>query len=176
MKTFNFSQARVSADGELCLLVDNLPMARQLVLEIDGKPYTADIKKYRQKRSLDANAYAWKLMDELAQAIRSTKEEVYRRAVREVGIFKDFHLQENEVQSFCKLWERQGIAWVTERLDYQQDGNNAVIRAYYGSSVYNKKQMSRLIDYIVEDCKAVGIETLTPEKLEAIKEEWKREK
>lgn len=176
MKTFTFSQARVSADGELCLRVDNLPMARQLVLEIDGKPYTADIKKYRQKRSLDANAYAWKLMDELAQAIRSTKEEVYRRAVREVGIFKDFHLQENEVQSFCKLWERQGIAWVTERLDYQQDGNNAVIRAYYGSSVYNTRQMSRLIDYIVEDCKAVGIETLTPEKLAALKEDWKHEK
>jgi hypothetical protein len=176
MKTFAFSQARVSPDGELCLRVDNLPMARQLVLEMNGKPYTAEIKEYRQKRSLDANAYAWKLMDELAQAIRSTKEEVYRRAIQEVGIFRDFHLKENEVQPFCRLWERQGTAWMTERLDYQQDGNNAVIRAYYGSSVYNTRQMARLIDCIVEDCKAVGVETLPPEKLEALKKDWKHEK
>ena len=84
MKTFSFSQARVSLDGELCLQVDNIPMARQLVLEMKGKPYIAEVKEYRQKRSLDANAYAWKLMDELAQAIGSTKEEVYKRAVREV--------------------------------------------------------------------------------------------
>ena len=176
MKTFAFSKAHVSPNGELCLRVDNIPMARQLVLEMKGKPYIAEVKEYRRKRSLDANAYAWKLMDELAQAIGSTKEEVYKRAVREVGIFRDFHLQEDEVQSFCRLWERQGTAWVTERLDYQQDGNNAVIRAYYGSSVYNTRQMSRLIDYIVEDCKTVGVETLPPEKLEALKEDWKREK
>jgi hypothetical protein len=47
-----------------------------------------------------------------------------------------------------------------------------VIRAYYGSSTYNTKQMSRLIDAIVEDCKEMDIETLTPRELDAMKSRW----
>ena len=44
---------------------------------------------------------------------------------------------------------------------------------YYGSSTFDTKQMSRLIDNIVQDCKAVGIETLTPQQLDALKEGWR---
>lgn len=51
-------------------------------------------------------------------------------------------------------------------------GEKLVIRAYYGSSQYSTKQMSRLLDSIVQDCKDLGIETLPPEKLAAMKEEW----
>jgi hypothetical protein len=47
-----------------------------------------------------------------------------------------------------------------------------VVRAYYGSSTYNTRQMSRLIDSVVEDCKAVGVETLSPDRLESMKEDW----
>ena len=57
-------------------------------------------------------------------------------------------------------------------MDYDRDGDRVVIRAYYGSSTYNTKQMARLIDSIVEDCKAVGIETLTPATLDAMKDAW----
>ena len=57
---------------------------------------------------------------------------------------------------------------------YDKDGDRLVIRAYYGSSRYNTRQMSRLIDSIVQDCKDLGIETLPPEKLAAMKEEWGR--
>lgn len=45
---------------------------------------------------------------------------------------------------------------------------------YYGSSTFDTKQMARLIDNIVQDCKALGIETLTPQQLDALKEEWGR--
>ena len=51
MKTFAFSKAHVSPNGELCLRVDNIPMARQLVLEMKGKPYIAEVKEYRRKRT-----------------------------------------------------------------------------------------------------------------------------
>lgn len=65
-----------------------------------------------------------------------------------------------------------GTGWITEQVDYTQDGSQVVIRAYYGSSQYNTKQMSRLIDEIVSDCKEHGIETLTPNELARMKEEW----
>ena len=71
-------------------------------------------------------------------------------------------------------WELLGTGWPTEQVGYDKDGDRLVIRAYYGSSRYNTRQMSRLIDSIVQDCKDLGIETLPPEKLAAMKEEWGR--
>ena len=111
-------------------------------------------------------------MDKLADAIRSTKEEIYLQKVREIGIFRDFILEEAAVKTFRTVWERQGTGWPTEIVDYSRSGDRQVVRAYYGSSQYNTKQMSRLIDSIVQDCKDLGIETLPPEKLAAMKEEW----
>ena len=174
MKSFYLkSMPRVNEDGELVLPVSNIPMARQWVLDCkDARKYVCEVKEYHERRSLDANAYFWKLADELAQAVGSTKEEVYREAIRNVGVWKDFKLEVDAVKTFCCMWNRGGTGWVTEQLDYADGGEKIIVRAYYGSSEYNKKQMSRLIDNIVQDCKAVGIETLTPEELERLKEEW----
>ena len=35
-----------------------------------GKTYDVDIKEHREKRSLDANAYFWVLVDRLAEKLR----------------------------------------------------------------------------------------------------------
>ena len=43
---------------------------------------------------------------------------------------------------------------------------------YYGSSTYDSAQMSRLIDLVVQECQAQGIETKTPEELALLKEDW----
>ena len=81
---------------------------------------------------------------------------------------------EDEANTFRVAWELLGTGWPTEQVGYDKDGDRLVIRAYYGSSRYNTRQMSRLIDSIVQDCKDLGIETLPPEKLAAMKEEWGR--
>ena len=81
-------------------------------------------------------------------------------------------MTEDEAKTFRVAWEKLGTGWPTEQVDYGRDGDRVVVRAYYGSSTYNTKQMSRLIDSIVQDCKDLGIETLPPEKLAAMKEEW----
>ena len=47
------------------------------------------------------------------------------------------------------------------------------VRAYYGSSTYNTRQMSRIIDAAVEEAKGMGIETLRPEEIARLKEEWR---
>ena len=138
-----------------------------------GKVYDVEIKEHREKRSLDANAYCWVLLDKLAEALDTTKEELYRGYVRKIGPFKDFDLTVDEAKTFRTAWERLGQGWPTEQVDFTPDGERVVIRAYYGSSTYNTKRMSRLIDMIVEDCKEQGIETLTPQQLDAMKERWK---
>lgn len=170
-----FDDAKITMeDGRpwLCLRVKDPAPARGFVLNKKKRDYTAEIKEYRKKRSLDANAYFWQLCGQLAEALNRKKEDLYRDYIKDYGIFRDFTLTEAEAKTLCYMWERHGTGWVTERVDFAEDGNRVVIRAYYGSSVYNTRQMSRLIDNVVQDCHAVGIETLTPLELERLKEEW----
>lgn len=173
--TLTFTEAKVSLDSGvwLCLKVNEPAPAREFVLNQQDRLYDCEIKQHREKRSLNANSYAWVLLDKLAEAVQSTKEELYLQKVQEVGPFKDFTLTESEAKTFRVAWEKLGTGWPTEQVDYDQDGDKVVIRAYYGSSTYNTKRMSRLIDSIVEDCKSVGIETLPPDKIQAMKEDWK---
>lgn len=128
------------------------------------------IDEYREKRSKAANAYFWKLCGELAEkasedGIKITKDDIYRNAVKEVGVWYDDEIEPDKVKRRCTAWEMIGTGWITERVDFTPDGNKEIIRFYYGSSRYNKKQMSRLIDSVVQDCKAVGIETKTPNEI-----------
>lgn len=169
-----FTDARIARDDGvwLCLKVNEPAPAREFVLNHKNRLYDCEIKEHREKRSLDANSYCWVILDKLADALRTTKEELYLQKVREVGPHKDFTLTQGEAKTFRVAWERLGTGWPTEQVDFDRDGDRVVIRAYYGSSTYNSKQMSRLIDSIVEDAKEIGIETLPPEKLAAMKEEW----
>ena len=171
-----FTQSKISMEDGLwlCLKVNETAPVREFVLKKQNKLYDCKIKQHRDKRSMNANDYCWVLLDKMADALHTTKEELYIQKVREVGPFKDFTLTEDEANTFRVAWELLGTGWPTEQVGYDKDGDRLVIRAYYGSSRYNTRQMSRLIDSIVQDCKDLGIETLPPEKLAAMKEEWGR--
>lgn len=146
--------------------------------ELKNEDIDIEIKKHRKKRSLDANAYMWILCEKLALKVSEdrtlhTKEDVYRESIRQVGVFKNFSgLSPGDARTLRHAWEMLGTGWITEQVDYMPDGENVIVRCYYGSSTYNTKQMSRLIDNLIQDCKALGIETDTPEEVERIKSLW----
>lgn len=131
--TLTFTEARIQMDSGvwLCLKVNEPAPARTFILDKQNRIYDCEIKEHRDKRSLDANAYCWVLLDKLADAIRSTKEEIYLQKVREIGIFRDFILEEAAVKTFRTVWERQGTGWPTEIVDYSRSGDCQVVRAYY---------------------------------------------
>lgn len=169
------SKVRWQQDSEgtwLCFQVSKAEALETCGAMDPEKTYDLTIKQHREKRSNDANAYCWVLMDRLADVLNTTKEDIYREMVRRVGPYKVFHLTEDEAKTFRVGWEKIGKGWPTEQVDYTPDGDRVVIRAYYGSSTYNTKQMSRLIDMVVSECKEQGIETLTPLELERMKEAW----
>ena len=171
-----FTEARWQQDDGgfwISLKVDNPFEARQFLSNKKDKKYVAEVKEFRERRSLDANAYFWRLLDEVAEVLGRVKEDLYLDYVKKCGPFKDFTLTEDEAKTFRIAWSRLGTGWPTEQVDFSPDGDRVVVRAYYGSSQYNTKQMSRLIDMVVEDAKELGIETLTPEELSRMKEDWK---
>jgi hypothetical protein len=170
-----FSDAKITMDGGcwLCLKVNEPAPARAFVYGIQNRLYDCILKEHREKRSLDANAYLWVLLDKLAEETRVPKTEIYRKAIKEIGGVSDtICVQQKAVERLISGWSANGLGWFAETLESKIGGCVNVI-LYYGSSVYDTKEMSRLIDYVVEDCKALGIETLPPDKLEAMKESWK---
>lgn len=110
MVQFDFTSARVNEDGELCLKVINTPAARQFVLGMRERMYTCEVKEYRQKRSLDANAYFWVLCDKLAEATNQPKELIYREAVRNIGGNCDTVCVINSaVNKLRQMWQHNGL-------------------------------------------------------------------
>lgn len=134
------------------------------------------IGRYTESRTNDANRYFWALCEKLAEKLNSTKIDVYLNAIRDVGVFYDDEIEPEKVQRRRKAWEMIGTGWLTERIDFSADGNKEVIRFYYGSSSYNKRQMSRLIENVIQDCKALGIETRTPEQIANLISLWEASK
>lgn len=130
------------------------------------------IDKHRQRRSLDANAYCWVLLDKLAAVLRKPKTEIYRELIREVGGNCETYCGlEKAVDKLVQLWEKNGIGWCADVTDSKLEGCKNVV-LYQGSSTYDTRQMSRLIDLVVQECRAQGIETATPAELEKLKEAW----
>lgn len=154
----------------LMLRVPNVREAQRVCEHYPDGKYSAELKERRKKRSMNANNYFWQLLDQIAAALGRVKEDLYLEYIKQVGVFKDFTLSEEQAKTFRVAWSMLGVGWPTQQVDY--DGDNVVIRAYYGSSQYSTRQMSRLIDMAVEDAKDLGVEVLTPLELDRMKEEW----
>lgn len=136
-----------------------------------AKKYDVEIKEHREKRSINANGYMWVLCGKLAEIMGMSSEEIYRSHIKEMGLYKDVEISENAVDTLITSWGMHGIGWIAEKIDYSSPGFISV-RLYYGSSTYTSKQMARLIDGIVQDCNAVGIETKTPAQLALMCDKW----
>lgn len=170
-----FDKAKWNQDSEgfwLSLRVKAPALAKEFVSGIQDRIYDAELKQHREKRSLDANSYCWVLCQKIAEAVRNiTKEEVYQDAVKHSGQFEPLVLKNDAVETFIHRWSGHGLGWFAEKIEGNMPGYTQVI-AYYGSSVYDTKEMSVLLDYVVNLAKDLGIETDTPEQLAIMKEEY----
>lgn len=136
------------------------------------KPGDYDITRRASKRSLNANAYCWTLIDKLAEVTGVPRSEVYRRAIKEVGGVSDTICMKSEaVETFRRVWEAHGLGWQTDVYPSKFPGCTNVV-AYYGSSCYTTAQMSRLIDNVIEDCRSLNIETLPQDRVDALLSAW----
>ena len=126
-----------------------------------------ELKQFKQKRSLSANALCWVYCNELAKKLKTTKEEIYRNAISYVGVFEEIKVATPEAaKRFKKIWYSHGVGWLTKSID------ETTIHAYYGSSTYNTAEMARLIDFLQDECKTQGIETKPQEEIDALLKQW----
>ncbi len=134
-----------------------------------------DIKKYRKKRSLDANAYCWVLCDKIAKEISkdgtiTTKEEIYKDAIKNIGTFEPMIVEEKAFENFKRIWEKQGLGFLIQEVTRKD--KCVKVHCYYGSSTYDTKEMSLLIELLVEEAKQLNIEVKTKQEIESLLNMW----
>lgn len=128
-----------------------------------------EIKQYREKRYRNANSYAWALMGQIADALRTDKDSVYLTMLKRYGQSEMVSVRSDiDVRGFFKYYEFAGAS----RLNGKEFSH---YRVYKGSSEYDTREMAVLIDGIVSEAQEMDIETLTPKELQFLKDEWRNE-
>lgn len=136
-----------------------------------GKQLAVEIKPERIRRSLDANAYMWVILSKMAAVMHTSKDELYLLMLERYGVFTHIVVHPGAVERVMDEWRtvrNLGVVYVGGRKGVQ-------LQVYYGSSGYSTAEMAALIDGVVDEAKEIGVETLTPEQLAMMKNEWGRE-
>lgn len=173
-KTITFGEMKLEGGWLMVKPVQwDLGKAMSIVRKHKDKLYDLTVKEHQKKRSLDANAYAWVLINKISDVLRITPIEIYRQAIQNVGgNYEIIPIKEEAADHFKQVWQAKGLGWPCVDMGKSKIDGYRNLRAYYGSSTYDTRQMSQLIDNLVQDCKALDIETMTPDKLALLMEEW----
>lgn len=132
-------------------------MLEQLSIKID---------KYRKRRSLNANAYAWKLITEIGNAIRTSKDEVYLMMLKRYGQSDLVSVRADvPVKHYFKYYEEAGESTLNGKLFKHY-------RVYKGSSEFDTREMSIFVDGIISEAKYLNIPTMTPDEVARMKDLW----
>ena len=152
---------------------EDLGKAMAIVRKHKDKLYDLEVKEHRKKRSFDANAYCWVLINKLADVMRISPVEVYRQAIQDIsGNNEVLPIKEEAVEQFKQAWSHNGIGWICRDMGRSKLPGYRNLMVYYGSSVYNSKQMSDLIETLVQDCKALDIDVMTERERSILLDEW----
>lgn len=142
--------------------------------------YEITIQKKKNKRSLNASAYCWVLCQKIAEELSKTgytsKEDVYRKAIKDCGHFTYVPVREDAVERYIQIWQAHGIGWIAEdagECKSLQGYHN--IMCYHGSSVYTVAEMQRLIDCLVDECHQLGIQLEDSDYIQSLVKEWGNE-
>lgn len=147
--------------------------------DLDGlqdQQLSIEAKKISRKRSMDANRFCWALCSDIGKALTPPvdKEEIYRRAIRAVGVYTAVKVVLWDVQTLTERWTAHGTGWFVDIVDDAGMGRK-LVHLYYGSSTYTTQEMSLLIDWLVDQAEQMGIKIpLGKADRERLLAEWER--
>lgn len=125
-----------------------------------------EVKEYSEKRGLKANAYYWELVNQLANVLRTSKEELHFQLLQRYG-------QSEIISAVDKIDVKPYFKYYSEAGESILNGKTFKhYKVYKGSSEMTKKEMSILIDGLVSECKDQDIETKTPAEIKSLLESW----
>ena len=137
-----------------------------------------DLTEHKEKRSLSQNAYYWVLLGKVAQKTKVPAAEIHNLNLRELGLVMRIN---DNIVPVCLPDTDQTENSVLHAETYHLKPTSKVIdgkdgkpyRCYVmlrGSSTFSTDEMAALLDLMVQDAKAQGIETMTPQELAHMRE------
>lgn len=150
--------------------VPTLPSDLETLTGCDALDITA--KRHREKRSLNANSYFHVLTGKIAEANGTTLTHEKNAFIREYGQYEYIDGMIPTVTVKAEYEDRMLEMESVHLKTIERPGEVVKMAFLRGSHTYDTKEMSRLIDGVVEAAKELGIETLTPEQLERMKAAW----
>lgn len=151
----------------LTLSINEEQAAKNLFDDLHGTEKLAiKIDKYRERRSLNANNYAWKLLNEIGNVLRANKEDVYLDMLKRYGQREIISvLAHVPIKDYLKYYDEAGESTLNGKLFKHY-------KVYKGSSEFDTREMSIFLDGVVSEAKALGIQTETPEQIAKLKSLW----
>lgn len=144
---------------------EDMGKAMAFVRKMKQKLYEAVLKEHRKKRSLDANAKLWALLNELSVLLHLPPEEIYQGYIPDVGgNYKIIPVKPEEIPEWEKDWCRGHIGRMVDDMGPCMSKDLAGyhnLKLYRGSSEYDSATFSRLLELVLQDCRQLGIETLS---------------
>ena len=142
----------------------------------DKEKLSVNIVQYRAKRSLNANRYFHELVGKIADVTGQSNIYVKNKMISEYGAFEHVngHIVTLPLDDDINAYD---VAFIHLQPTAETHMNSAgkvfrVNLVMRGSHTYNTKEMSRLIVGTVEEAKALGIETKSPEEIREMEERW----
>lgn len=155
------------------LTIDVFEDFRETYDKLKDEDINLAVKKLGKPKTLTANGYYWVLLDKLAAETGIPTKDLYFDGLRNVGGNMQVYCStKRAIDEMCALWEQQGTTgwgWPYDRFESKLAGCENV-KLYYGLSALDRESLSRLIDHLVQDCKACGVETLPQEELDSLLE------
>ena len=131
-----------------------------------------DIKanKHRQKRSLDANALLWLCLGRIATALQADKWSIYLQMLKRYGKFTYICVKPNVAEAVKMQWRESEVIG-----EISINGQTAVqMLCYFGSSTYNTKEFSVLLEGVISEMQEMRLETPTSEDMRRALEQWEK--
>lgn len=155
--------ARIAGD-ELILKSPDFAEIRRFAYNFKDGNY--EIERKRKKRSNDANALCWKLCTEIANVLRTDKDSVYLEMLKRYGQSDIISvLSVVDVKGYFKYFEEFGKGYVKGK-------EFTHYKVFKGSSQYDTREMSILLDGIIDEAKALDIEVISEREKSLLLEEW----
>lgn len=133
-----------------------------------------EVKKYRQKRSLDANATLWLCLGRMADAWETPidKWEIYLQMLKRYGKYTYICVSPEAVEAVKEQWRECEVVGEGEI-----NGKPTIqMLCYFGSSTYNTKEFSKLLDGVISEMKEMELDTPTSEEMKRALELWEQQK
>ena len=167
--------------GEICAIgMDYKTRKATVTLTLDCDPADLEqlqdmgldvkLKKHREHRSLDANGMLWGCLKDIAEATQTDKWQVYLDMLKHYGQFTYVLVKPTAVDRMKQIWRETEVVG-----EIDVHGNKSVqLLCYYGSSMYDTKEFSILLDGVLREMENLGLPKPPSKEMQRLLEEWKK--